>query len=169
MNENDDIDEEKVDIDRQTVQQRIEMNELFQRNIQRCFETGKYVPVKAIIDVCLRVDELVDRAVMDMKREYQKGEGRKSGNNSNSASQATSKFTKFQLDCTLSKLAGFHMNDDRTVRRIDSTTTKNDIGLQSSRNQQISRQEKRTLNSRQNSKGGMRNPNGSSKKGSQSK
>lgn len=92
---------------------RVDTNQLFLRNIQRCYSTGKYVPVKAIIDACLRVDELIDKAMSEMKVHFQKKDAKFNGTHGKNA-----QFTKFQFDHILAKIAGYHMNDDRTVHRI---------------------------------------------------
>jgi hypothetical protein len=101
----------------------VEMNTLFQRNVERLYSTGRYIPVKAIIDTCYNVDELMDRAMNEMKVQFQQKNKSSSstsrtrnGPNMNGKNPTTN-YTKFQLDFTLAKMAGYHMNDDRTVKR----------------------------------------------------
>mmetsp|Transcript_30070 Transcript_30070/g.34954 ORF Transcript_30070/g.34954 Transcript_30070/m.34954 type:complete len:644 (-) Transcript_30070:180-2111(-) len=77
--------------------------ELLRRNINRVYTNGKYVPVKAIMDASLRVNELIKRSFDHLETEY----------NTNSTP-----IKKIQFDSALAKLAGFQMNSDRTVRRM---------------------------------------------------
>ena len=101
----------QLDNDKMIILPRLDMNELFRRNIQRCYLTGKYVPMKIIIDTCLAVDALIEKAINETKSCSQKKMTATNGG-------TNFHFSKFELDCTLAKMAGFDMNNDRTVSRI---------------------------------------------------
>ncbi len=105
-----------------TILPSVEINELLRRNIKRCYTTGKYIPVKAIIDTCLRVDELMQKAMGEMSREFQ-SKKKKDGT-------TTTTFSKQQLDYTLAKMAGFRLDHS------NGTVSKFSYAIQSNRSQQ---------------------------------
>ena len=106
----------------------VEINELIKRNIARCYTTGKYVPVKAIIDTCLRVDELMNKALDEVKMQSSSSSQHKKSKNSTI-------ITKQQLDSVLAKMAGFRMdNMNRTVYKAG--------GMQSNQRKSNSNQRK---------------------------
>ena len=107
----------------------VEINELIRRNIVRCYTTGKYVPVKAIIDACLRVDELMNKAMDEMMQ-------------SSRYKRSNSTFsTKQELDSALAKMAGFRMDVmKRTVHKAS--------GMQSNQRKSNANQRKNNKNNR---------------------
>jgi hypothetical protein len=100
---------------------RISMMELFIRNIHRCYYSGKYVPMKTIIDTCIRVDELIEKAFIEMDN------NNTSLHHTNGGDGRTmmKRYEKFQLDFSLAKMAGYHLNRDRTVRKLSFSSTNN--------------------------------------------
>jgi len=85
------------------------LDELFKRNVQRVKETGRYVPSKAIIYTYFRVKQLMESVQAELVGSFV-------GNNASS----TTTYTKFQLDSALAKLAGYHLNTNRTVKKLES-------------------------------------------------
>lgn len=86
---------------------KVDRRTLYVRNLQRFLETGRYIPSIAINDAMIRVESMLAQAVAEaIKKEYpvEKDDIEKE------------RFcAKFQLDFELAKLAGYHMNADRTV------------------------------------------------------
>ena len=79
---------------------------LLERNIGRLVSTGRYIPSRAIIDASNRVDQMMNRAMNDLR--------------SVNASGDTKRFTQVELDMVLTRHAGdFRMNrHNRTIYRI---------------------------------------------------
>ena len=76
------------------------VEELFRRNILRMLKTGRYVPCRAILDACVRVDDLVQKAASS---------------------------NPLFLDIALAQMAGYHLHlSNRTVSKIPSTKNTTD-------------------------------------------
>lgn len=91
------------------------MKTLIQRNIRRYMNTGRFIPTRAIIDTCHRVDELIEDAFEKMKKDKSNNETMVS---ETEATGGMENFSKFELDCTMAALASFGMRKDRTVYRM---------------------------------------------------
>ena len=104
----------------------VELDELYLRSIRRLVHTGRYVPATAIKDAAFRCDSLMLSAKAEMGRIFPTTQTNKltdpitSGNDGTSVNpaEATRTFTKFQLECSLAKMAGYQLNADRTVVKI---------------------------------------------------
>jgi hypothetical protein len=86
---------------------KVDRRTLYVRNLQRFLETGRYIPSIAINDAMIRVESMLAQAVAEaIKKEYPVAKD----------DIEKERFcAKFQLDFELAKLAGYHMNADRTV------------------------------------------------------
>ncbi|KAL3767472.1 hypothetical protein ACHAW5_006201 [Stephanodiscus triporus] len=91
---------------------KVDRKTLFVRNLQRLLETGRYIPSHAIGDAMIRVESLLAEAVAKANKDYP-NEDNDSGMDLNSA--------KFRLDYELAKLAGYHLNPNRTVSSVNVT------------------------------------------------
>ncbi|KAL7440776.1 hypothetical protein ACHAXH_006705 [Discostella pseudostelligera] len=87
---------------------KVDRRTLYVRNLQRFLETGRYIPSIAINDAMIRVESILAQAVAEaIKKEYPVEKG--------DIEKVRFCSAKFQLDFELAKLAGYHMNADRTV------------------------------------------------------
>lgn len=79
---------------------------LLERNIKRLVTAGRYIPSKAIIDTSVRVDQMMNRVMRDLK--------------TSNPSRDTKMFTQVEFDMILTRHAGdFRMNrHNRTIQRI---------------------------------------------------
>lgn len=93
---------------------RVGMKTLIQRNICRYMKTGRFIPTRAIIDTCHRVDQLIESAYEKMKK-ISKNETMVIETETTSG---ITYFSKFDLDCAMAELASFGMRKDRTIYRI---------------------------------------------------
>lgn len=78
---------------------------LLERNIQRLIASGRYIPSKAIIDASVRVNQMIERVIDDLKN----------------TKPSSKSFSQLEFDMALTNLSGdFIMSPyDRTVRRIN--------------------------------------------------
>lgn len=93
------------------------IEELFRRNLQRFVTSGRYIPCRAIIDTCLRVNILMndarkliverDRPVVEIVESCTK----------DSIELSYNTYTKLEWNRAFAALAGYEMFDDGTVRR----------------------------------------------------
>lgn len=102
--------------DRMLCMEKVDRKTLFVRNIQRFLQTGRYVPSNAIADAIARVDLMMVEAASEAKKNLHKDK-------ETPGSPKTLSFhdAKFQLDYELAKLAGYHLNSDRTVTLLRVT------------------------------------------------
>jgi len=102
----------------------IDIQELLHRSIRRLYTTGRYIPVRAILDACIRVDQLMACAREDMTKSSPSSttttldDVAGVGDRGERRRRDSTTTTKFRLDVALAKVAGFRMNDDRTVTRL---------------------------------------------------
>ena len=103
---------------------KVDRKTLFIRNLRRFLQTGRYIPSNAIADAMIRVESLLAEAVAEASKDYPNLDNG-SGIEPNSMHSA-----KFRLDFELAKLAGYHLNQNRTVSSVnvhcDSTRSKRD-------------------------------------------
>jgi hypothetical protein len=89
---------------------------LTRRNIYRFLQTGRYIPINVIIDMRDCTNQMINN-VLSLNQTYQV------------------KITKFEFHKRLAQIAGFYMNDDRTVTlTIENQSKQNNVGMKSSRN-----------------------------------
>lgn len=109
----------------------VELDELYLRSIKRLIYTGRYVPATAIKDAAFRCDSLMLSAKAEMCRMFPTTQDHKptdpiiSGDDDTKQAQAMRTFQKFQLECSLAKLAGYQLNADRTVVKIRENDSDN--------------------------------------------
>jgi len=92
---------------------KVDRKTLFIRNLRRFLQTGRYIPSNAIADAMIRVESLLAEAVAEAIKDYP-NEDNGSGIEPKSVHSA-----KFRLDFELVKLAGYHLNQNRTVSSIN--------------------------------------------------
>jgi GTPase SAR1 family protein len=90
--------------------------ELLKRNLHRFSKTGRYIPSVAINDAMVRVDSLLASAVAEAKKDCDPN------------SELLAEKAKFRLDLELAKLAGFELNNDRTVSISQMQSFERDTG-----------------------------------------
>lgn len=87
---------------------KVDRKMLLVRNLNRFVQTGRYIPSTAISDAIVRVESLLASAAAEANKDYEVDLKMSLSN------------AKFRLDYELSKAAGYHLNDDRTVSQIAS-------------------------------------------------
>jgi len=92
---------------------KVDRKTLFIRNLRRFLQTGRYIPSNAIADAVIRVESLLSEAVAEAIKDYP-NEDNGSGIEPKSMHSA-----KFWLDFGLAKLAGYHLNQNRTVSSVN--------------------------------------------------
>jgi len=90
----------------------VTLKELLRRNIKRLLTTGRYVPVRTIIETVERVRLLMKRVVDNITRNV-------------TQNNHSTPVSKLKIDKTLANLAGYYMYNDRTVVRISKTKDMN--------------------------------------------
>ena len=106
VNNNESADEEEKSL---LCLHKVDRKELLIRNLNRFIQTGRYVPSSAISDALVRVESLIANAAAEANKYYKEGETRISINRA-----------KYRLDYQLAKLAGYHLNADRTVKTFNN-------------------------------------------------
>ncbi|KAL3811759.1 hypothetical protein ACHAXA_008033 [Cyclostephanos tholiformis] len=84
---------------------KIDRKTLLVRNLRRFLKTGRYIPQAAISDAMVRVESLLAEAVTEANKDFSNEDQRTD--------------PKFLLDYELAKLAGYHLNSDRTVTSLN--------------------------------------------------
>jgi hypothetical protein len=104
------------------------LEELFRRNVKRLMATGRYVPSRAIIDACLRVNLLLSdaRDLLERTASVVPTDSEKSVGHDDSNSRC---WTPLQWNKAFALLAGYDMLDDGTVVKIhDKARSRDDDG-----------------------------------------
>jgi hypothetical protein len=94
------------------------LEELFRRNVQRFITTGRYIPARAIIDTCLRVNILMNDArtkIIEHKCRPMESVDTKA----DSVESASNVWNKIDWNRAFAALAGYEMLDDGTVQKMD--------------------------------------------------
>jgi hypothetical protein len=87
---------------------KIDRKTLLVRNLRRFLKTGRYIPSNAISDAIVRVESMLAEVVAETEKDFYHGD------------HSCELDPKFLLDFELAKLAGYHMNSDRTVTSLNA-------------------------------------------------
>ena len=92
---------------------KVDRKTLFIRNLRRFLQTGRYIPSNAIADAMIRVESLLAEAVAEAIKDYPNED------NGSEIEPKSMHSAKFWLDFELAKLAGYHLNQNRTVSSVN--------------------------------------------------
>jgi len=96
------VQKERLKISQGLFLQWISFQKLIDRNIRRLYSTGRYIPVRSILEASIRIERLMTTAA-EMKQSHD---------------NSKKNITKFEFDSALANLAGFQMHQNRTVTRL---------------------------------------------------
>jgi hypothetical protein len=98
------------------------LSKLLERSIHRFATTGKYVPAKAILEASGRVDNLVQIALQNARKqvilETTNATTTSSPKQEPTKQNEVRSCTKLELDIALAAMANFHMSPNRTVAKL---------------------------------------------------
>jgi len=106
----------------------LDLRELMKRNIKRLYQTGRYVPMRVILNALVRTDQLLKsaQAELTVERKIEPNIPHNIPVETYISKLKQSKvrdekaISKFQFDVALTKLAGFQMHKNRTVSKLSA-------------------------------------------------